>query len=125
LKATGQGAILTVGADPAHLTDQQARLSPQAKEWAKAWVKERDQLLKYQVFAKIHKSDIPEGTRIVNTKWVYLVKRKADGCVEEYKARKVGRGFTQEEGINYDETYAQMMRIEPITHCPLPRLVPQ
>jgi len=38
-----------------------------------------------------------------------LVKRKADGTIEKYKARKVGRGFTQEEDINYDETYAQMM----------------
>jgi len=43
---------------------------------------------------------------------VYLVKRKADRTIEKYKARKVGRGFTQEEGINYDETYAQMMRTE-------------
>jgi len=43
---------------------------------------------------------------------VYLVKRKTDGTIEKYKARKVSRGFTQEEGINYDETYAQMMRTE-------------
>ena len=43
---------------------------------------------------------------------MYLVKRKADRTIEKYKARKVGRGFTQEEGINYDETYAQMMRTE-------------
>ena len=41
-----------------------------------------------------------------------MVKRKPDGSVEKYKARKVGRGFTQEQGINYDETYSQMMRPE-------------
>jgi len=86
--------IFAVGADPDHPTDQQAKTSPQAKEWAEARIKEREQLLRYQVFTKIRKSDIPEGTRIVDTKWVYLVKRKADGTIEKYKARKVGRGFT-------------------------------
>ena len=43
---------------------------------------------------------------------LYLVKRRADGSIEKYKARKVGRGFTHQEGINYDETYAQMMRTQ-------------
>jgi len=41
-----------------------------------------------------------------------LIKRKADGTIEKFKARKVGRGFTQEEGVNYDETYTQIMRME-------------
>jgi len=41
-----------------------------------------------------------------------VVKRKLDGSVEKYKARTAGRGFTQEQGVNYDETYAQMMRPE-------------
>ena len=100
-KGDTTGSIFAVGADPDHPTDQQARSSPQAHEWAKARAKERAQLEKYQVFTKVNKSDIPEGTRIVDTKWVYLVKRKADGSIEKYKARKVGRGFTQEAGVNY------------------------
>lgn len=40
------------------------------------------------------------------------MKRKADRTIEKYKACKVGRGFTQEAGINYKETYFQMMRPE-------------
>jgi len=101
--------IFAVGTGPDHPTDQQDRATLQVKESAIARIKERDQLLKYQVFTKICKSDIPEGTQIVDTKWVYLVQRKADGTIEKFKAKKVGRGFIQEEGINYDETYAQMM----------------
>jgi len=66
--------IFVVRTDPDHPTDQQARAFPQAKEWTKARTKAREQLLRYQVFTKIRKSDIPEGTRIVDTKWVYLVK---------------------------------------------------
>jgi len=111
-KPTAKAQIQAVGTDPDHPTEEQARNSPIAAEWAKARARERAQLEKYQVFTKVQKADIPEGTKIVDTKWVYLVKRRADGSVEKYKARKVGRGFTQEAGVNYDETYAQMMRPE-------------
>jgi len=106
--------VLAIGIDPDHPTDEQARNSPQAAKWAKAREKERDQLMKYGVFTKIKKSDIPESTKIVDTKWVYVIKRKADGTIDKYKARKVGRGFTQEAGISYDtdKTYAQIMRPE-------------
>jgi len=62
----------------------------------------------------VETSDIPEGTKIVDTKWVYIVKRKPDGGILKYKARKVGRGFSQEAGKSYDsdQTFAQMMRSE-------------
>jgi len=102
--------ISAVGTDPDHPTDEQARNSPLAAEWAKARAQERAQLEKYGVFTRVNK--LPEGVRPVDTKWVYVVKRKPDGSVEKYKVRKVGRGFTQEQGVNYDETYAQMMRPE-------------
>jgi len=49
--------ILAVETDPDHPTDAQARLSPQAYEWAKARAAERAQLEKYGVFT--HKSDKP------------------------------------------------------------------
>jgi hypothetical protein len=106
--------VMVVGADPDHPTDEQARSSPQAGEWAETRKRERNQLAKYGVFAKANKQDIPKKTKIVDTKWIYVVKRKPDGSIEKYKARKVGRGFTQEDGISYDsdKTYAQMMRPE-------------
>jgi len=52
------------------------------------------------MFTKIRKKDIPQGMRIGYTKWIYLVKRMTYGTIEKYKARKVGRGLSQ-EGINY------------------------
>ena len=48
----------------------------------------------------------------LDTKWVYVIKRKSDGSITRFQARKVGRGFTQQFGIDYDETYAQTMRPE-------------
>lgn len=109
-RITEKAQTYVVGADPDHPTDEQARNSPQASEWAKAHARERAQLEKYGVFTKVNK--LPEGVKPVDTKWVYGIKRKPDGSIEKYKARKVGRGFTQEVGINYDETYSQMMRTE-------------
>ena len=106
--------VKAVGTDPDHPTDDQAHNSLQAAKWAKAREKERDQLVKYGVFTKIKKSDILEGTKIVETKWVYVIKRKPDGSIEKYKAWKVGRGFTQEAGKSYDsdQPFTQMMRPE-------------
>ena len=104
--------IFAIESDPDHHTDEQARSFPDAKKWAQARRRERTQLEKYGVFTKVNKSSIPEGTKIVDTQWVYVVKRNSAWEVEKYKARKVGRGFTEIEGINYDETYAQMMRSE-------------
>jgi len=91
--------------DPDHSTDQQGRASLPGKEGAVARTKERDQLLKCLVFTKIGKSDIPEGSIIMDTKWVYVVNRKANTTINKFKARKVVREFTQEEGINYYKTY--------------------
>ena len=54
--------------------------------------------------------DLPLGQSIVGCRWVYKIKPKADGFVEWYKARLVANGFTQEYGIDYEETF------DPVAH---------
>ena len=99
-----------IGHDEDHPTEQQVNSSPYAKEWAQARETERAKLRQYGVYEVIPK--IPKGHRLVDTKWVYDTKRDQDGNLLRRRARKVGRGFTQEKGVNYGETFSQMSRSE-------------
>jgi hypothetical protein len=52
----------------------------------------------------------PEGKSVVTSKCIYKIKHAVDGSIEEYKARFVARGFSQIEGVEYDETFAPVAR---------------
>ncbi|GJY88934.1 putative ribonuclease H-like domain-containing protein [Tanacetum coccineum] len=58
--------------------------------------------------------DLPHGKRAIGTKWVYMNKKYERGVVIRNKARLVAQGYTQEEGIDYDEVFAPVARIEAI-----------
>nr|GEU41573.1 hypothetical protein [Tanacetum cinerariifolium] len=58
--------------------------------------------------------DLPHGKRAIGTKWVYRNKKNERGIVVRNKARLVAQGHTQEEGIDYEEVFAPVARIEAI-----------
>jgi hypothetical protein len=70
--------------------------------WKDAMIEEYDSILKNDVWALV--------PRPCGSKWIYKIKHRTDGSVEKYKARFVARGFSQKEGIDYDEIFAPVAR---------------
>ena len=54
------------------------------------------------------------NTNVIGTKWVFCNKQDENGVVTRNKARLVAQGFTQVEGLDFEETYAPMARLEAI-----------
>ena len=51
---------------------------------------------------------------VVGCKWIYKIKTRSDGFIERYKTRLIPKGFTQEYGIDYEETFGSVARISSV-----------
>ncbi|GKD58174.1 putative ribonuclease H-like domain-containing protein, partial [Tanacetum coccineum] len=74
----------------------------------------QEELLQFKLQQVWTLVDLSHGKRAIGTKWVYRNKKDERGIVIRNKARLVAQGYTQEEGIDYDEVFAPVARIEAI-----------
>jgi len=88
-------------------TVEQARASPDWEQWKLAFRSELDAHTKNDTFTL---ETPPPDRRILPMRWVTTIKRGPKGEVIKYKARWVCKGFRQEQGIDYDETFASVVR---------------
>ncbi|GKB19303.1 putative ribonuclease H-like domain-containing protein [Tanacetum coccineum] len=80
-----------------------------------SWIEAmQDELLQFKLQKVWTLVDLPNGKRPIGTKWVFRNKKDERGIVIKNKARLVAQGYTQEEGIDYDEVFAPVARIEAI-----------
>ncbi|GJT31036.1 putative ribonuclease H-like domain-containing protein [Tanacetum coccineum] len=81
----------------------------------KSWVDAmQEELLQFKIQKVWILVDLPYGKKAIGTKWVYKNKKDERGVVVRNKARLVAQGHRQEEGIDYDEVFAPVARIEAI-----------
>lgn len=57
---------------------------------------------------------LPAGRKVIGLKWIYKIKRDENGEIVKYKARLVAKGYVQEQGVDFDEIFAPVTRIETV-----------
>ncbi|WVZ15611.1 hypothetical protein V8G54_013177 [Vigna mungo] len=77
-------------------------------EWINAMQKEIQAL---QANKTWFMTQLPPGKRSIGCKWVYKIKHKADGSIERYKARLVAKGYTQQESIDFLDTFSPVAKL--------------
>jgi hypothetical protein len=93
------------------LTYKQAIESENHEEWRTAMEEELHSLKENNTWTLVN---LPQNREALSNKWVYKIKKKVDGSIERFKARLVIRGFSQEHGIDYHETFSPVVRWDTI-----------
>ena len=92
-------------------TYKEAVTSPDGPMWKEAIKSEIDSILQNHTWELV---DLPPGSKPLGCKWVFKKKMKTDGTIDKYKARLVIKGYKQQKGLDYFDTYSPVSRITSI-----------
>jgi hypothetical protein len=94
---------------PPPQTIREAVLSPWWPQYKEAMKVEYDGAVQNGTWTLIPRSDMPPGSNLIRGKWVFDDKRDEKGKILKFKARFVAMGFTQKQGVDFDETFAAVV----------------
>ena len=77
-------------------------------QWREAMKAELDALESTNTWSVV---TLPPGKHPIGCRWIYKIKYRSDGSVERYKARLVAKGYTQQEGVDFIETFSPVAKL--------------
>jgi hypothetical protein len=119
------GELLGLGSPPGHairnLSEQlflangeeptTFKQAEQEESWRVAMADEINSIVENDTWKLV---ELPVGHQPIGLKWVYNLKKNAQGLIVKYKARLVAMGYVQREGIDFDEVFAPMARLDSV-----------
>lgn len=102
----GERLLLVVNEEPWDFNE-----AKDSKYWVVACEDEMHSIVKNETRDLV---DLPVGAKAIGLKWVFKLKRNCDGSINKHKARIVAKGYVQRHGIDFDEVFAPVARIETI-----------
>jgi transposase InsO family protein len=81
------------------------------EEWVEAMNDEYNSIMKNQTWEL---TELPENKTPIGCKWLFKAKFKPDGSIDRFKARLVAKGYAQKEGIDFEETFAPVAKLNTI-----------
>jgi hypothetical protein len=94
--------------DPKDVKDANSR--PDSLLWQQARQAEKQSLQDLDVYTTVPLSSVPKGTSLLKSMYIHKLKTKSDGTVDKYKARLVVKGYSQQYGVNYTDSFAPVAK---------------
>jgi len=89
------------------MTVEEALNGQNGQRWRKAMQEELNSFYKNSAWTL---TELPEGQKVIDSKWIFKVKKDVEGNVTRFKTRLVAKDFFQKKGIDYEDIFSPMVR---------------
>lgn len=105
-EAEGERLLLLINEEPWDFAS-----AVEEKVWREACEDEIASIVKNNTWDLV---ELPTGAKAIGLKWIFKIKRNSDGSINKYKSRLVAKGYIQRHGIDFEEVFAPVARLETV-----------